>query len=393
MRSAGIICEYNPIHNGHERQISELRRRGVDTVVCLMSGNAVQRGSFACTDKYTRASAALRTGADLVLELPFPYCMSSAEYFAAAAMRILSSVGVDEVNFGSECGSIDRLTRAAEVLDSPEYELAFKRESAKTRGAMRAMTDAFRAVSGEELPGGSNDLLGIAYIRAKRKLDLRPEPTVIRRCGSGYRDETVTEGEYPSATALRRMIDGGDLEGALKLMPCGAAEVFRRAADEGLFPTLPERAAGAVLGYFRLLADGCDASEWAECGGGAAYRLRQAARDSVSLESFFKNAHTEPYTESRIRRAAFFSVTGTTPLDLTAAPKYTTLLAANRRGREFLRAVESPELEIVTKPSRAPECRQRLLSRRLDAIFNMTLPIPRPETEFERRSPEILEND
>lgn len=391
MRSAGIICEYNPIHKGHERQIAELRRRGVDTVACVMSGNAVQRGSFACTDKYTRASAALRAGADLVLELPFPYCMSSAEYFAAAAMRILSAVGVDEVNFGSECGSIDCLTRAAEVLDSPEYELAFKCESAKTRGAMRAMTDAFRTVSGEELPGGSNDLLGIAYVRAKRKLNLCPELTVIRRCGSGYRDETVTEGEYPSATALRRLIDGGDLEGTLKLMPRGAAEVFRQAAADGLFPTVPERAAGAVLGHFRLLADDGSTAELAECGGGVACRLRQAARDSVDLESFFTAAHTEPYTESRIRRAAFFAVTGTTLRDLTAAPEYTTLLAANRRGREFLRGVESSELEIVTKPSRAPECRQRLLSRRFDSIFNMTLPTPRPETEFERRSPEILE--
>ena len=119
MKTAGIICEYNPFHRGHAWQIAELRRRlGEDTaVVCAMSGDFVQRGDFAIMRAQARAEAAVYGGADLVIELPLPWAISSAEGFARGGVMTLAATGlVDTLVFGSECGDTARLLHTAEAL-------------------------------------------------------------------------------------------------------------------------------------------------------------------------------------------------------------------------------------------------------------------------------------
>ena len=116
MRTVGIICEYNPFHTGHKRQIDILRSMGYDCVICAMSGNYTQRGELAIFDKYTRAESALHGGADLIVELPFPFSSLSAEGFANAGVHILSSLGVDAISFGSECADVTLLECAAEAI-------------------------------------------------------------------------------------------------------------------------------------------------------------------------------------------------------------------------------------------------------------------------------------
>lgn len=389
MRSVGIICEYNPLHTGHEHQLLTLREAGYGAVVCLMSGNAVQRGGFACADRYTRARAAICAGADLVLELPYPYSMSSAAYFASAGVSILDSLGVGELNFGSECGSLEGLMRAAEITASEKLDLRYREELSRGKGTARAYSDAFSALAGEELPGGANDRLAIAYITAILKTGAKLKPTLIRRIGAAFSDTAVREGEYPSATALRRLISEGRLEEVYRAMPAGAAEVFRKAERDGLFPVDAERVTAAILGYFRL-ADPVSESKFAESGGGLYGRLCAASREATDLESFYSSAASKRYTDSRIRRAVFFSLTGVTDDDLRRPPEYTMLLAANTRGRAFLRNIPSG-LTVVTKPADAPDCRQRELSRRFDALFTLAAKKSLPAGEFERRSPEICE--
>ncbi len=123
MKAVGIICEYNPMHRGHEEMIKKLREREECTVVCLMSGNFVQRGEPAILDKYDRAAAAVRSGADLVLELPFPWSAGSARYFAEAGVFILNAVGVKSIAFGSESADAALLSGAAEILVRGEHDL------------------------------------------------------------------------------------------------------------------------------------------------------------------------------------------------------------------------------------------------------------------------------
>ena len=143
MKTVGIICEYNPFHTGHLHQINGL---GDATVVCLMSGNVTQRGEFAVTDKYTRAACALKSGADLVLELPFPFCASSAEFFAAAGVCILDAIGVDEINFGSESGNAERLRRIAELSSGADFDEKYKKklEDDPTLGTAQAYFEVCR---------------------------------------------------------------------------------------------------------------------------------------------------------------------------------------------------------------------------------------------------------
>ncbi|MBR5144795.1 MAG: nucleotidyltransferase family protein, partial [Clostridia bacterium] len=129
MKVAAIISEYNPFHNGHEYQIKKLRQMlGDDTaVIAIMSGNYTQRGEIAVTDKTIRARAAIECGVNLVLELPFPYSMSSAEFFARSGVKIAHEIGVvDYLAFGSESGDISELSDLASIISSDEYKLTLE---------------------------------------------------------------------------------------------------------------------------------------------------------------------------------------------------------------------------------------------------------------------------
>lgn len=394
MRTAGIICEYNPFHTGHQRQINLLRERGVDTVVCLMSGNVTQRGSFACADKYIRAAAALAGGADLVLELPYPYSAAGAEFFAAAGVSILDALGVDEINFGSECGDADELKAVASVTSGTAFTEAYRAalRNETSSGSAEVFSALYRKLTGKELPCRPNDLLAAAYFRAAERSGADAELTVTKRVGADYSVSVLESGEHPSATGLRELLRNGDNEAAFSYMPEGTAAVFRKAYANGDFPADAERIGQSFLTFFRLCNPQALANI-AEAGGGVAGRLASAARNAVEIEEMFAQAATKRYTDSRLRRAALFCLTGVTAEDIRTTPAYTSLLAANRRGREFLSADRSRGITIVTKPADAVQCRQRVLSERLDSLFTLTLPRPLPADEFLRRSPKISEND
>ncbi len=395
VKSIGIICEYDPFHLGHERQIKLIRKQNDDAaIVCLMSGNATQRGCFAITDKYTRAEAALASGADAVLELPFPYSSSSAEFFASAAVCLLDALEIDEINFGSESGDISELCRAADILLDPAFEREYvaRLERDSSCGTARAYADAYRAVSGKELTDRPNDILALSYIKAIKRLKSEIRPTTVKRLGIGFSETELTENELPSASAIRRSFAQKEFERAFTFMPQGAAQVYRRAAEQRVFPTDAARLDAAVLSFFRL----CEPSElehFAEAGGGVAARLSSAAVEARSVEEMLSLAATKRYTDARLRRAVLFCLLGVVPDDLRATPSYTTLLAANGRGREFLSSRRNCGVKTVTKPADAPVCRQRQLSEKLDALFVQTLPRPLAADAFFKRSPKISESD
>lgn len=395
VKSVGIICEYDPFHLGHERQIKIVRERDDSAaVVCLMSGNATQRGGFAVADKYTRAEAALSSGADAVLELPFPYSSGSAEFFAAASVCLLDALEIDELNFGSESGDIEELCRAAEILLDPSFEAEYvaRLDKDSSCGTARAYAETYLAIAGRALTGGPNDILALNYIKAAMRSQSEIQLTTTKRVGSGFSETRLTENEFPSATAIRRALAEKDFERAFSFMPKGSAQVYRRAAEQGVFPADASRLDAAILSFFRL----CEPSElegFAEAGGGVAARLSSAARESVSIDEMLSRTATKRYTDARLRRAMLFCLLGVTPDDLRSTPSYTTLLAANRRGREFLSSRRNCGIKIVTKPADAPACRQRQLSEKLDSLFVQTLPKPLAADAFFRCSPKISESD
>ena len=210
MKAVGIIAEYNPFHKGHQFHLSRARElTGADYVIVVMSGNYVQRGTPAMFDKYTRAEAALRSGADLVLELPVSVATGSAEYFASGAVKMLADTGiVTDLCFGSECGSLIELQKLADILaEEPEdYQSLLRKYLKEGMSFPAARAHAMKDYAPElasDLLDTPNNLLGLEYLKALKRLHSTILPHTIQREGNAYHDITVTDGRSASASGIR----------------------------------------------------------------------------------------------------------------------------------------------------------------------------------------------
>ena len=190
MNIAGIVCEYNPMHNGHVRHIAATREiLGDCGIVCVMSGNFVQRGDFAVMNKFVRARAAVLSGADLVLELPVPWCISSAERFAFGGVSILENIGaVTHISIGSESGDAERLEQTADILLDPRMDEIIRRELENGISYATARQRAAEELAGQELQElkSPNDILGLEYLKAAVKLKSKLTPIAIKRTGASH---------------------------------------------------------------------------------------------------------------------------------------------------------------------------------------------------------------
>lgn len=390
MKVSAIICEFNPFHNGHQHIISEMKKQS-DVVVCIMSGCFVQRGAAAITTPYLRAQIAVTAGADLVLELPFPYSASSAESFAEAGVGIAARIGCDTLFFGSESANIQLLEKAADVTLTPnfadEYAALLKGSLGTTAAYNRAIANILNQ---PDLEINANDLLGISYIKAIKKNNYPITPSVIKRLGDGYNCECVSNSQYPSATALRRLIylsaeDRIALDCILDgTMPDAARKMLIAACD---MPADLENVGGFIHAYYRL-ADAKTLEGYAEMSGGLAHKVCRVAKETVCYQDFFASLRNKHHTDAHLRRALLFGILGVTREDILRAPEYTTLLASSSRGREFLKSIrKTSQIEIITKPASAPECRQTELSRRADTLFTLALPNPQDAAYTVRFSP------
>lgn len=362
MTSFGIICEFNPLHNGHKRLIEAAKENGADCVVCVMSGNAVQRGELAAVDKYDRAKAAILCGADLVVELPYPWCAASAEFFAQAGVEILSHF-CRNIIFGSESGDVALLQSAARTAGSDMFKEEYKRRIDSGEGAAAAYFSMLNQVGNSQL--SSNDLLGIEYIRAAMEKELPVEFYTIKREGAAYNQDVLDEEICPSATAIRNAWREG--KDASPYMPQEVVEIFENADITDI-----SRISNALLMYFRL-AEEKDFSNIAETDGGIVNRIIQAAKEAVDEKDFFDKIRTKRYTDAKLRRAILFCLTGVTKGLLKASPAYITMLGASQTGRELLSSVRKNEgINIVTKSADSPrDSEQFAVGEKLEAIFTL----------------------
>ena len=397
MRAVGIICEYNPYHAGHARQLSAARRAaGADVVIAVMSEHTTQRGELAVADGYVRAEAALRCGADLVIGLPFPYSSAPAEFFALGGVHILNALGAHALHFGSESGDIAALTAATERLYSPGFSerLTEYQKSHPECGIMQCRAAVYEACYGEPLPEGSNDLLAMAYLHALATTDSTMEPMTIRRRGQAYNDAVVPMvGQYPSATALRALWQTGGIESLRAHLPSPVLECLEAAIDHGTAPLDINRLTPAILAHYRT-ASAEELSLCADIEGGLASRLIEAAKGATTLDSFLSLAATKRYTSARIRRAVLFGLCGVRPEDVRTPPAYVRLLAANRAGCEYLSSIRKTcAMPILTKPADVPTTsdaqRQRQIEERLESLVTLTYPAPKEASYLVKRHPTI----
>ncbi|MBR3860264.1 MAG: nucleotidyltransferase family protein [Oscillospiraceae bacterium] len=343
----GVVAEYNPFHRGHAWHLAETRRAlGAECVlVCAMSGAFVQRGSPAFYGKRPRAEAAVRCGADLVLELPLPWALAPAETFASGAVGLLRAAGAGALSFGSECGDVGALRRTAALLADPALD-------ARTRELLRAGASyaAARQQAAEELAGEAlpllrspNDILALEYCKAAgQALEL----LAIPRRGSGH--DTAEGGDFPSASWLRGRIGAGEDVDAL--LPPEAAAVFARERTMGRGPVTPEALDTALLSRLRL----CGAAELAQVPGvgeGLEHRLLRAL-EAPSLAEAVARAATKRYPDARLRRALLSAALGLRKGDSAGPVPYLRVLAANERGRAHLAALRKTcPLPLITKPA------------------------------------------
>ena len=379
----GIICEYNPFHNGHLHQINEIKRISSEPIICVMSGNFTQRGEIAIVDKYARAKMALLCGADLVLELPIPFCVASAEYFASAAVSILNGLNVDKLCFGSESGDREKIINMAKIAASDD----FRRECAglsKEQGSTKAYLDLLAKKSGVKAIL-SNDILGIEYTKAiiSNGYDMQIYP--IKREGNAYGDKKLTMGALPSATAIREAISKGNLSKIDDFVPANTIRVLK----ENEFSDI-SYIKDSILLALRLV-DG-DKLDVAISDSGLINRILATAQECSSFHEFEYKLQTKKYTASAIRRAIIYILLGIKQSDLQNLPKYTVLLGANDMGREYLASLRKDEnaIKVITKPSDATDNRQFELAKKSDALYTMCFENKKESGFYIKKSPIII---
>ena len=379
----GIVCEYNPFHNGHLHQISEIKKVSDEPIICVMSGNFTQRGEVAIADKYERAEMALSAGADLVLELPIPYSIASAEYFARAGVHVLAGARVDKLSFGSECADAGKIRKVATVACSPEFKAECESLPAN-EGSASAYFALLAEKSGENNII-SNDILGIEYTKAiiKNGYDMQIFP--IKREGSAYRETKLSAGEHPSASAIREALVDSNFKAIESFVPRATLEILK----ESEYSSLNYAKDGILLALRLVDAEKLDV---AVSDRGLVNRILSTAHECTSFDEFEERLQTKKYTKSAIRRAILYILLGIKQSDIESLPEYTVLLGANERGREYLSSIRKSEgaIKIITKPSSIEACRQSELSKKADALYTMCFANKKESGAYVKKSPVII---
>lgn len=395
-----IISEYNPPHGGHKYMIEHLRSRFPDAIVtAIMSGNFVERGSPAIVNKYSRAHAAVRIGADLVLSLPFPFCMGSAEFFARAGVAVADALSAAHpedrhiLAFGSESGDEDKIILTGKRIAEESFRCELYRRGAEYHTA-RGITMLYKELYGEDAAKPletPNDTLGIEYVRAITEMDSSLTPVTVKRIGADHDSDDVTV--FPSASAVRQRIYSCAADG-LSVLPDEVGAIIAKDLDK-YGPANENNYGDAILSSLRMLTPD-KIGDCAECGGGVGERLIAAANKAASYGDMLALAATKQYTNARLRRASVYAYLGVRRHDISALPKYTQLLAANRRGTDALHGmVRRASIPILTKRAdydKMPPyaARQYELDADADKLYTLAFSPHLPADAFMRISPTII---
>jgi len=403
MKTVAIIAEYNPFHTGHEYQINRIREEfGHDTrIIAIMSGNYTQRGSIAIMDKLTRAECAVRCGANLVLELPFPFSLSSAEFFAKSGVYIASGLGVvDILSFGSELGDINKLELIAENIKSKDYQNKLSEliniSNNKNVGYPALCEKAYKSLFGENITSDfftSNNILAIEYIKALSNFESNIKAHTIKRIGAEYSENKITGEAHQSASAIRNLMQT-NFNSAIEYIPNDAKNAVISAYTNKHMPCVEDKLSSAVISHFRLNSP---AAQIHDADGGLYNRLQNASFEASSISKLTEIADTKKYTSSRIRRAIWYSFFSVTSSEVKELPKYTQVLAMDSVGKSILKDVKKKtDFPVITKPSSyeflsETAKRQKELSDKADSVFQLTKPEAPHGNISLKTSPFILE--
>lgn len=355
MHTIGVVCEFNPFHLGHFEHLAESRRAlgGDAAVVCVMSGDFVQRGGPAVFDKHSRARAAVLSGADLVFELPVPWANASAERFAMGSVGLLNDLGVTHLSFGSETGDLAPLTALALAAAEPENVERIKQKMTAGMSFAAAREMVLYETLGPEanLLQTPNNILGVEYLKAlfAHRSDMKPMTTL--RTGAGH--DSVTDGPKRSASQLRAMMEAG--EDISPYLPGEARDIPALCRAQGRGPVTMGSLEQAIMARLRLLSeeDFCALPDATE---GLGNRFYKAVRSEATVEAILSAVKTKRYPLSRLRRMVISAALGIREDMATKPVPYARLLASTEKGRALLRDMrEKSAVPVLTKPAAARE--------------------------------------
>ena len=322
MSVIGIVCEFNPFHNGHKYLIDSVKDDG-DIVVCVMSGNFVQRGEPAILPKDLRLKSALVNGADIVLELPFLYATASAEIFASSAVKILNAFGCDKIAFGTENTTITQLENAVDILLSNEVDIKIKKHLESGVSYPQARQLAFNEYNCDCDISSPNNILAIEYLSAIKKCNYKIRPITINRIGADYNDDFAVN-EFASATHIRNLINGNN--DFKKYVPNNAYQIYNSALENGGYLDVDKFNISALS---ILRTNNVINPEIANMAEGLENRILTAVKTSINLNEIYDKVKTKRFTHSRIRRAVLSAIMNVTDDDLQISVPYCRLLGFN----------------------------------------------------------------
>lgn len=369
MNICGIVCEYNPFHNGHKYHIEQTKEKfGATHIIAVMSGNFTQRGDVALIDKYKRAETALKNGVDLVIELPVAYALASAEQFAQGAVYLLNALGcVNLISFGSESGDIKLLRETAGAvyyaMESEEFNKLLKNGLAYPAALQKAIEKYYTDDVTEALTS-PNNTLAIEYLKALDSLASPIQPVTIKRTVAEHDSEIKNPDQIVSASQLRKMI----IEGK---------DIFNLAPESDFSNTASIlNIENAILSKLRFMSKS-EIEKTPNAVLGLENRIFRAVQVSTSLNELYFLIKTKRYTLARIRRIVMSAFLGITKNDLKNNPSYVRILGMNNKGKEILAAANC-ELPINTSLSQLEKTsdnakKQAKLEARCDSQYALAL--------------------
>ena len=375
MKAVGLVTEYNPFHNGHLYHLNKaMELTGADISVAVMSGDFVQRGEPAVLDKYTRASMALNSGVNLVIELPVNYAVSSAESFAAGALKVLDYIKADSIAFGSESGNIERLSKLAHILCDNEDTL-YKEISKYTANgisyaaARQKVVEKLTDKDTAAMLTSSNNILAVEYLKAIIKNNYAIKPYTVQRQGDSYNDTDIRS-EYASATALRENLKADNIS---EYIPVKAGLILSSNTNYIYPDDITEALFTRLLDIF--FASNYDKNvfieivmQYPDVSKEIAGRLYKSAMDMItrtvpqgaeskdngvfSFGSLCEHIKTKEVPLSRIKRALVRITLGLDKkhMEKYANEPYIRVLGFDKKGQEYLSYIrKTVEVPLITK--------------------------------------------
>ena len=350
MKICSIIAEYNPLHNGHLRQINYVKENSsYDYLAVFLSGNFTQRGEGAILNKFTRASHAIKAGADIVFELPSVFATQSAEIFASGALKLINSLPGDKtICFGAECGDKNKIIKTALALlnETEEYKKVLKEELKNGVSLLKARETALIKTAPDidaEVLKQPNNVLGIEYVKAILKNNYDIEIDVIDRKGSDYNDSCLSNA-YPSALAIRSAIENNNLESVKDFVP------------NFVYNDLPKKlhSFDREIIYSLLSSSKKDIAKTVDCAEGLENRIKALVRENFTLLELTEKLSTKRYTTKRLQRIMLSTMLKIDKkLVQTALKKslYLKVLAVNSKNTKLLSQLSKSKYPLITRKS------------------------------------------